>query len=59
MEYTSKKHAPTQKRMDHEGDSGNLCEGKGVQTHKNQEQEFFLKRQVKNVWYGLCQEAWN
>ena len=45
--------------MDHEGDSGNLCEGKGVQTHKNQEQEFFLKRQVKNVWYGLCQEAWN
>ena len=23
--------------------------GKGVQTHKNQEQEFFLERQAKNI----------
>ena len=35
------------------------CEGKGVQTHKNQEQEFLLERQVRNMWCGLCQEAWN
>jgi len=28
--------------------------GKGVQTHKNQEQEFFLERQAKNIWYDLC-----
>ena len=35
------------------------CEGKGVQIYKNQEQEFLLEKQVKNVWCGLCQEAWN
>jgi len=28
--------------------------GKGVQTHKNQEQKFFLERQAKNIWYDLC-----
>ena len=28
--------------------------GKGVQIHKNQEQEFFLERQAKNIWYDLC-----
>jgi len=33
------------------------CEDKRVQTHKNQRQEFLLKRQVKNVWCGLYQKA--
>jgi len=33
------------------------CKGKGVQTHKNQGQEFLLERQVRNVWCSLCQEA--
>jgi len=32
---------------------------KGVQTYKNQEQEFLLEKQVRNIWYSLCQEAWN
>jgi len=36
-----------------------VCKGKEVQTHKNQEQEFLLKRQVKNMWCSSCQEAWN
>ena len=35
------------------------CKDKEVQTHKNQKQEFLLKRQVKNIWYNLCQKAWN
>jgi len=35
------------------------CKGKGVQTYKNQEQEFLLERQVKNMWCDLFQEAWN
>ena len=30
------------------------CEGKGVQTYKNQEQGFLLERQVKNMQCGLC-----
>jgi len=34
-------------------------EGKRVQTHKNQGQEFLFEKQVKNIWCGLCQEAWN
>ena len=33
------------------------CKSKGVQTYKNQEQGFLLERQVKNMWYDLCQEA--
>ena len=33
------------------------CKGKGVQTHKNWGQGFLLERQVRNVWYSLCQEA--
>jgi len=33
------------------------CKSKRVQTHKNQRQEFLLKRQVRNIWYSLCQEA--
>ena len=35
------------------------CKGKGVQTHKNQEQGFLLEKQVKNIWYSSYQEAWN
>jgi len=35
------------------------CEGKGVQTYENQGQEFLLERQVRNIWCGLCQKAWN
>jgi len=35
------------------------CEGKGIQTHKNQGQGFLLERQVRNMWCGLYQEAWN
>ena len=35
------------------------CEGKGVQTYKNQGQEFLLERQVRNVQCGLCQKAQN
>ena len=35
------------------------CEGKGVQTHENQEQGFLPKRQVKNMWCDPCQEVWN
>jgi len=34
-------------------------ESKGVQTYKNQGQSFLLKRQVRNMWCNLCQEAWN
>ena len=33
--------------------------GKRVQTYKNQGQGFLLERQVKNMQYSLCQEAWN
>ena len=32
---------------------------KGVQIYKNQEQEFLLEKQVRNIWYSLYQEAWN
>ena len=35
------------------------CEGKRVQTHKNQGQGFLLEKQSRNVWYDLCQEVWN
>ena len=35
------------------------CENKGVQICKNQEQGFLLEKQVRNIWCGLCQEAWN
>ena len=35
------------------------CKGKGIQTHKNQEQRFLLERQIKNIQCGLCQEVWN
>jgi len=35
------------------------CKDKKVQTHENQRQEFLLKRQVRNIWYNLCQKAWN
>ena len=35
------------------------CEDKGVQTHENWGQGFLLERQVKNIWYNLCQEVWN
>ena len=35
------------------------CEDKGVQTYENQGQGFFLEKQVRNVWYGLCQEVQN
>jgi len=31
--------------------------GKGMQTYENQGQGFFLEKQVRNVWYGLCQEV--
>ena len=34
-------------------------EGKGVQTHENQGQEFLLERQLRNIQCDLCQEAWN
>ena len=34
-------------------------DSRGMQTYKNQEQSFLLKRQVKNVWCDLCQEAQN
>jgi len=34
-------------------------ESKGVQTHKNQRQGFFPKRQVKNMWCSLYQEVWS
>jgi len=30
---------------------------KGMQTYENQGQGFFLEKQVRNVWYGLCQEV--
>ena len=33
--------------------------GKGVQIYKNQEQGFFLERQVRNIWYSSCQEYKN
>ena len=35
------------------------CEDKGVQICKNQEQGFLFEKQVRNIWCGLCQEAWN
>ena len=35
------------------------CKGKGVQTRKNQGQGFFLKKQLRNVWYNSYQKAWN
>jgi len=35
------------------------CEDKRVQTYKNQRQEFFLEKQVKNMWCNLFQEVWN
>jgi len=35
------------------------CEGKRVQTYKNQGQRFLLERQVRNVWYSLYQKVWN
>ena len=34
-------------------------EDKGVLIYKNQEQEFFLERQVRNVQYSLYQEVQN
>ena len=35
------------------------CEGKRIQTYENQGQGFLLKKQVKNIWYSLYQEAQN
>ena len=35
------------------------CKDKGVQTHENQRQGFLFERQVRNMWCGLYQEAWN
>ena len=35
------------------------CESRGVQFYENQRQSFFLERQVKNIWYNLCQKIWD
>ena len=38
------------------------CEGyksQEIQTHKNYKQRFLLLKQISNIQYGPCQEAWN
>ena len=35
------------------------CDNRGIQTHENQRQSFFLERQVRNIQCNFCQKAQN
>jgi len=35
------------------------CDYKRTKTRKNKGQGFLSKRQLCNIWYGNCKEAWN